>query len=178
VERERIRNYTHNELWCDFWVDKTMNAYREGYERSKKRYESIKYRIPYLLDSIQSSVLSPPWGFPKGRKNDNSEKEVECAIREFLEEIPIGGMSTIEVDITKRYFETHKGTNGKYYSTCCFPAEARQLFEPPVQILVDSIRSKTVSAEVGEIAWVDESDLKDYLSPGMIEMIVEMLEET
>ena len=88
-ERTRVREYIFDELYNDMLVDTSSKLFKEAYNRSKKKYESIKHLIPNILDTTRTFTQEPPWGFPKGRKNSYEESEIDCAIRETEEETRI-----------------------------------------------------------------------------------------
>ena len=101
-ERNRIRNYTFQELWDDLWVEHDSRIYRDGFTKAKKKYDSIKHVIPYILDNTTSKINDTPWGFPKGKKNNSNEQMMTCAVREFNEETHI---QVEESDIMLNIFE-------------------------------------------------------------------------
>lgn len=182
-ERNRVRNYTFFELWDDIWIDKTTKQYKDNYIRAKRRYDSIKHLIPQLLDTTNSSVIGPPWGFPKGRKNNMNENDVECAIRETEEETRINRlkfnvlytsnlvnkskktqnrnfMSGIETKFSERF----QGTNGMSYTTIYYLTEISDT-EIPFDIKTPKcIRQTSFSEESTCIKWMTYNEACQHLN--------------
>ncbi len=48
-----------------------------------KYYNSYLYNCIFSVKSVEND---PPWGFPRGRKNNYLENDLDCALREFTEE--------------------------------------------------------------------------------------------
>ena len=162
-ERERIRNYTFPELWNDLWVEHTSRIYRDGYDKAKKKYESINDFIPKFLSTTNSVVSSTPWGFPKGKKNSTKEKSVSCAKREFTEETGIP-QSLIDIIHYMPFTERFTGSNGKVYATNYYLAKVNAdcIFKR-VQT-PQCIRESTISEEASEVEWFTYEEACSKLS--------------
>lgn len=163
-EKKRIREYTFEELWDDLWVSRENAIHRDGFEKAKKRYEMIKDKIGEYLEEAgpEFANVEPPWGFPKGKKNDSDkESEKECALREFGEET---GLPIDEIVIweTNHYAEFYKGNNGKPYCTYYYIAETNNPFPVKRVLTPGCIRPDAVSDEAEDAMWVtfDEACLK------------------
>ncbi len=175
-ERSRIRNYTFQELWDDIWVDKTRKAYKESILRAKSKYESVRHLIPNLLDTTTTHVTSPPWEFPKGRKNHPKEPENECAIREAEEETRIPRI--LYSDNVKNYHdytETYMGTNGTQYVAHYFLAESKECHIPQKYQTSDNIRKLTLSEEVFQIKWMKYKEACGHINPRRQTMLREIV---
>jgi 8-oxo-dGTP pyrophosphatase MutT (NUDIX family) len=175
-ERERIRNYTFQELWDDLWVVLDCRIYKEGFLKAKKKYESIKSNIPYFLDKTKSRIIYPPWGFPKGKKNGYNEDSLECALREFEEETKFSILSNVKIIQKEPLIETFKGSNNKIYSTHYFIAE---IPEPLLAVTYDTphcIRKTTISEEAADIGWFTLEECKKYLNPQRQEILSQTIE--
>lgn len=179
VEKNRIRNYTFRELWDDLWVNHNCRIYKDGYPKSKKKYESIKHIIPKFLN--MSNILESssdfstekfdlvetktdlPWGFPKGKKN-NYENKADCALREFSEEtrLPI---KNIHIHKNISFSEEFIGTNGKTYATTYFLANIPEPVNASFVNTPQCIRKKTISEEAADVKWFDFEEAKKYLNP-------------
>lgn len=155
LERKRIREYTFDELWDDLWITKENKIHRDGYDKAKKKFEAIKSKIPGLLDSaVESNDKEPPWGFPKGKKNDYSkETDKECALREFEEET---GLDTSKFKFWEKevFVEIYKGNNGKAYRTFYYLAETKKPLDIKRIPTPNCIRQDTVSDEAEDAMWV------------------------
>jgi len=96
--------------------------FRNEYDDSKMKYDFIKSQdfgesgngIQQLLKLSLTTRTSPEWGLPKGRKNQ-SETDIECAIREFIEET---GIEDKYIKVYKNVIplkEIYKGVNDIIY---------------------------------------------------------------
>lgn len=156
IERERIREYTFPELWDDLWVDKDCHIYRDCYNKALRKYISIKHKIADILDSTNSYTSTPPWGFPKGKKNYPSEDPLKCALREFKEETRID--CEIQILDIGPVTENFKGTNGKAYATHYYIGYSLEDISPSYIPTNHCIRRQTISEEAGDVGWFSFED--------------------
>lgn len=200
-ERYRLRNYVFPELWDDIWINKTTKQYKDNYIRAKRRYDSIKHLIPQLLDTTESSVTGPPWGFPKGRKNNMNENDVECAIRETEEETRIdrskftvlyndtisGHMNILNNKIKRskedqksvaetKFSERFQGTNGMSYTTIYYLTEVSDTEIPSDIETPKCIRQTSFSEESTCIKWMTYSEACEHLNSRRQLMLKEALQ--
>ena len=161
-ERERLRNYTFNELWDDMWVNRTCRMYKEGFTKAKQKYESISDSISSYLQKTTSSVSEPPWSFPKGRKNSFTEKDYDCAMREAEEETNIP-KSTYVLYPTLKFPERFQGSNGVCYSTLYFLCDFGKPTTPEKINTPLCIRKISQSEEVWNLMWVPYKKACKYL---------------
>jgi len=152
-ERKRIREFTFPELWEDLWVEHNSRIFRDGFVKAKRKYEGAKHAIPELLDSTISNIIEPPWGFPKGKKNNFRENPVDCALREFQEETRLSVDQVQIIRDRKPYIETFLGSNGKIYSTHYYLAHFPNLLLPRKFETPHCIRDETVSEEASNVKW-------------------------
>lgn len=154
-EKQRLREYTFQELWDDLWIDHNSHIYSDGYQRALKKYQTIKAKIPEIMEEGSISFnIEPPWGFPKGKKQDqNQETDLECAIREFAEETRLP-TSDIHIWKGKPYSENYKGNNNKPYATYYFLAEVRNEMEVVKMTTPQCIRKEAVSEEAADARWM------------------------
>lgn len=163
-EKRRIRDYTFEELWDDLWVSRENAIHKDGFKKAKKRYEMIKDKIPEYLEQggpeFEGACSEPPWGFPKGKKNE-SEKDKECALRETAEETGLP-MDDVVIWETNHFVENYKGNNGKPYCTYYYVAETDTPFPIKRVPTPGCIRPDAVSDEAEDACWVtyDEACLK------------------
>lgn len=158
-EKQRIREYTFQELWDDLWINHSSHIHSDGFERAQKKYLTIKSRIPEIMDEERIIFNSePPWGFPKGKKMEQrQETDLECALREFSEEtrLPVDEISIWE---TKPYSEIYKGNNNKSYATHYFLAEAPGEMKITKMQTPQCIRPDAVSEEAADARWMTCSE--------------------
>jgi 8-oxo-dGTP pyrophosphatase MutT (NUDIX family) len=162
-ERDRIENYTFDELWDDLWVNHSYNIYKDGYKSAKRKYEYSRPYIVHALKTTQTVIRAPPWGFPKGKKNNSKEGDLACAIREFKEETKLDVSLKVKKDLT--IDEKFKGTNGKTYSTKYFIAFTDKLDLPPKVSTPGCIREETVSEEANDVKWASYEEAIALLNP-------------
>lgn len=178
-ERNRIRNYTFYELWDDMWIHRECKIYKDGYQKAKKKYDSIKKRIPYILERTETYVMTPPWGFPKGKKNGYYEDSLKCAIREFSEETRIDS-NKISIMDNYVFTENFKGSNNKYYTTHYYLAETFEKDLPLPYETKNCIRKYTLSEEASEIKWCTAEELCELLSikrMNIVKSVLSIIEE-
>jgi 8-oxo-dGTP pyrophosphatase MutT (NUDIX family) len=162
-ERERISTYSFDKLWEDIWVEKTAKTYINGYKKAKRKFEDIANIIPELIRTTNSSIASPPWGFPKGRKLNTKENNYDCAIRETEEETRIP-KSEYKITSSHSFVETFQGTDGINYSTTYFLAEIKNMIIPEAMSVPNCIRTSTISEEVKELKWITYLEAPLYLN--------------
>ena len=162
-ERKRIREYTFQELWNDLWVEHACRIFRDGCSKAKSKYDSVRDKIPNLLDTTTSHIKEPPWGFPKGKKNSFKEESIACAIREFTEEtrIPAG---LIHVLTDNPFVENFKGSNGKSYATYYYLANISEPVYPLEVSTPHCIRKTTISEEAINVKWFTFEETSNLLN--------------
>nr|QBK85495.1 MAG: NUDIX hydrolase [Marseillevirus LCMAC101] len=162
-ERKRIREYTFQELWNDLWVEHSCRIFRDGFSKAKRKYDSVRDKIPELLDTTTSHIREPPWGFPKGKKNSFKEESTTCAIREFTEETRIPS-DLICVTTTSPFVENFKGSNGKSYSTHYYLAKIGEPVQPQIISTPHCIRKTTISEEAINVKWFTYEESSSLLN--------------
>jgi len=155
-ERERIQNYTFDELWDDLWVNHDYRIYKDGYKSAKRKYDYAKPYIKHVLETTETRLYEPPWGFAKGKKNNNKEGDIECAIREFREETKLEVKIDVIPDV--KFSEKFVGTNGKIYSTDYYVAYTAEMVTPAHTKTPSCIREYTISEEANDVKWVSFDD--------------------
>lgn len=162
-ELKRYKTHPLEELWDDLWIDKESRNYKEGYARAKKKYDEITPEMRRSIMKIETTVESPPWGFPKGRKKSYTETDKECAIRESEEECRVPQDLYRVLPFT--YSEKFMGSNGVNYSTTYFLCEVKEMYMPPrIDTSRECIRTSSISEEVSDVKWLQYNDACDYLN--------------
>ena len=73
-------------------MTKSHNIYRNEYEKAHKKFNILKehptFNFQYLIKNSTTKWDETEWGIPKGRKQ-SKEQDMNCAIREFIEETNI-----------------------------------------------------------------------------------------
>ncbi len=168
-ERERFKKYTFNELWDDLWIDHDDRFYKEVQKKARSKYEMNETLIKTLLEETTSTVTEPGWGFPKGKKNLH-ENEIECSFREFKEEtmMSIDYLNLLNLPPSKEVF---KGSNGKMYSTVYYIAKVDRKI-PIKKMLVNGLRTETVSEEISNLRWCTLEDALLMLAPWRQKLLI------
>jgi len=170
-EKHRLVNYTFDQLWDDLWTDHSNLLYHFMKKKAKSQFIDSK-DIRERCCKYRSPIISTSWGFPKGRKNKNSENEIDCAIREFREETNMKG--TIEYNnilyITPPT-ETFMGTNNKMYRTKYFVCYTNDESIPSPSIVDGGIRKYSISDEISELRWCNYTETIRLLDSYRVELL-------
>ena len=103
--------------------------YKNEYDDAKSKFLILKQnpngdQVNALLDKSYTKWSSPEWGIPKGRRN-NKEYDIECAIREFVEETGIKYKNINVYRNIKPIEEIYTGINGVVYKHIYFIADIK-----------------------------------------------------
>lgn len=151
-EKRRLVEVEFDDLWHELWGGKIGVKYRneECVSRDKNRTlkegvytHDSKYTLSDLIEGSRSSWMEPEWGFPKGRRN-YLEKDLDCAIREFVEET---GYSQNDLDLlfnVSPFEEIFTGSNYKSYKHRYYVAH--HIGDP-------SVVPQHQMSEVGKLEW-------------------------
>jgi MoaA/NifB/PqqE/SkfB family radical SAM enzyme len=169
-EKNKILTMTFEDLWCLLWGEYSNNQYRSEETSSKEKFELLKrgikvrnneYSIKSLIDSSTTIWSEPEWGFPKGRRN-YQEKDIDCGIREFLEETGYGINDFKLIENIIPYEEIFIGSNiksykHKYYLAC--------MTNNTLDI------QDYQKSEVKNIKWMSFDECLNYIRPYNLEKI-------
>ena len=120
VEKDKILNNDFHFLWSELWGNFIGNQYKNEEKNSKDKFDKLKNKEIYdlnleiLLNSSNTKWDAPEWGFPKGRRN-NGENDINCAIREYMEETGHPRMSFEIIQNILPFEEIFTGSNYKSY---------------------------------------------------------------
>lgn len=96
-------------------MNKRNKLYINEYEESKKKFNYLKKnKLLEGLFKVNNNWKETEWGIPKGRRN-NYENNMECAIREFLEETGIKSNDLIVYKNVIPLEEIYTGINNMKY---------------------------------------------------------------
>lgn len=169
VELTRLKTYCFDDLWNDLWTTPNCRIFREGYSKSKRKFESIQERLPDIIDEIEPTVTRNSWGFPKGKKNFEQEPEITAAIREFREETRFVNEKIDLIGPDVWFSEHYTGTDGKRYYTKYFVARCDKPYKVRYMSLPHSnIRNFSVSEEAERVNWFTFERTIDYLSDSAV----------
>ena len=156
-EIDIISNNNFDDIWSYLWKSNAHNKiYEEEYKNSKNKFEAIKNPINksiislnFYTTNIKPKYKTQEWGFPKGRRN-YYEKNVECAIREFVEE---SGYDYNDISVIKNMTplkEILKGTDNIMYKHIYY-----------IAVLNDNDKTVNINEnnnEVSNVSWHTYTD--------------------
>ena len=128
-EKRMFREYDSFDMLRTIIGLKREFNYRGEYSDAKTKYNTLRddpsgNQINALLDKSYTKWSSPEWGAPKGRRS-NKEYDIECAIREFVEETGIKYKNINVYRNIKPLEEVYKGINGVVYKHTYFIADIK-----------------------------------------------------
>lgn len=113
-----------------------------------------------LRDIVEKSTnIETIWEIPKGRKSDPKEKELNCAVRETMEETGVTDFEyNLLMDISPRRM-THMDVNIRYSNWFYIAVIKDQTYEPQV-----SFKNMQQVSEVVNMAWMTLDQIKNMSS--------------
>ena len=128
-EKRMFREYDSFDMLRTIIGLKREFNYRGEYNDAKTKYNTLRddprgNQINALLDKSYTKWDSPEWGAPKGRRS-NKEYDIDCAIREFVEETGIKYKNINVYRNIKPLEEVYKGINGVVYKHTYFIADIK-----------------------------------------------------
>jgi len=177
AEKMMLKTKSFEEIWQIIWnkpadfksskseesisCDK-FNTLKAGLTVTMSNGTTDTYSLDTIIDSIKPNWLEPEWGFPKGKRNYN-ESDMDCAIREFVEEtgLPINNHQIV-VNIAP-YEEKFCGSNYKTYKNKYMLAKME--YNPDENAMVPDPESNEISA----IKWKTFKDCIACMRPYNLE---------
>jgi 8-oxo-dGTP pyrophosphatase MutT (NUDIX family) len=120
IEKQKIINNNFNFLWSELWGNFVGNQYKSEEKKSKEKFNKLKnndmenLNLDILIKESHTKWDTPEWGFPKGRRN-NGENDINCAIREYMEETGHPKQSFEIIQNILPFEEIFTGSNYKSY---------------------------------------------------------------
>jgi 8-oxo-dGTP pyrophosphatase MutT (NUDIX family) len=152
-EKQNLITMKFDELWKNLWGERLGLQYKNEEKIARDKFETLKsgvnlgYDIEFNLVSLikesNTNWITPEWGFPKGRRN-NQEKDLSTAIREFEEET---GISRNKIDLIANVFplsEIFMGSNLKSYLHKYYLASCKET----------SVETRIQQSEVSDLKWL------------------------
>ena len=151
---------------------KRESNYRTEYDDAKRKFTIVrdtKYNditgngLQQLISKSYTRWTTPEWGLPKGRRS-NKEFDLECAIREFVEETGIKNKNICVYKNVKPLEEIYKGINGIVYKHIYYLASIKECAESDENI--EQIENGSyASNEIGDIKLFNLSECHKIIRP-------------
>jgi len=155
-ENLKIKNSNFDNLWNELWKETARNKiYQKEFNSSLNKFNYLKSNNFFNLldDNNLSKFTEPEWGFPKGRRNYN-EKNLNCAIREFIEETNVD-ISQIQIlERVNTLEEEYEGTNLIKYKHIYYLASSN-----------NNLIMYKENYEIGDIAWLSIDEAIEKIRP-------------
>ena len=172
-ERFYILNKPFDILWKNLWQIDNTTPFQKEYTEAKRKFlilyngyiircGNVEYScdIHYIINQSKSILTENEWGFPKGRRNIN-EKDICCAIREFVEEAGVE-FKYININLDQKpYEEIFNGSNKIRYRHIYYLANM-----PLINNNIDlkpKKNNKIQSLEIKDVKWFKYSDAQDKI---------------
>jgi 8-oxo-dGTP pyrophosphatase MutT (NUDIX family) len=165
AERDLLLKLSFPELWNHVWGTSNPRNYRNDFEQSQEKFNELKSsdQLARLIAETEPLWTSPEWGFPKGRRNPN-ESDIDCAIRECIEETGLTRQQLGVFDSVEPLTETFYGDNKVYYSHKYYPAIVATNTEVSMNTM-----NPHMSREIGDIRWLSIEEAMAKIRPDATE---------
>lgn len=147
-------------------IDMTYDiAHKIEYDRAKRKFNYLNENnmILNLINISYNNWENPEWGLPKGRRNDNNENDIDCAIREFSEETNIDLNDICIYKNIKPLEEIYTGINNIKYKHVYYISFLKEQYYEKYKNLEVNIYNYNQFTEIGEINWFSEIDCKELI---------------
>ena len=169
-EINNIEKKDFNLLWNDLWVlPELSGSHKKEYDSSNLKFQQLIngfitvqndfINLEYFIESIGNiKWTEPEWEFPKGRRNIK-EKDLPCAVREFLEETNYNETDYQLLDFNPMS-EIFMGNNGINYKHTFYLAQITTLQDP----ILDP-NNIYQNIEVSNIKWLTFDEAMKKIRP-------------
>ena len=167
-EKRMFREYNSFDMLRTIIGLKREFHYRGEYNEAKLKFNTLRddargNQIHILLDKSYTKWNSPEWGVPKGRRN-NKEYDIECAIREFVEETGIKYKNINVYRNIKPLEEIYKGVNGVVYKHTYFIADIKDTSEGHENIIYIE-KGGFLNSEVSNVKCFNLTECQKIIRP-------------
>jgi 8-oxo-dGTP pyrophosphatase MutT (NUDIX family) len=143
-------------------MNQKNRLYKNEYDDSKKKFNYLKNKnLLEMLFNVDNEWNETEWGIPKGRRNDR-ETNLECAIREFLEETGIKEQDLIIYKNVIPLEEVYTGTNNLKYKHIYYLATIRNDEYYMDNLEIDSSNYEQYT-EISNIKWFNMKDSINHI---------------
>ncbi len=146
-----ISSESFNKLWIELWgsMNNHIKQSKLDYKKSSIKFNNLKITnklTQLLLKTNHSKKLD--WGFPKGKKDNLKENDIDCALREFNEETGINKNNIQIIKNLNTKTEDYIGSNKKKYCYTYYFAFFKNL----------NNKISISSNEIGNVKWATYSE--------------------
>lgn len=163
-EHYLLETKTFDELWKYLWRE---TRFSNDYKFSKTKFNKFKEGIICdgklitlndILKEVQSEYDGPEWGFPKGRRSNNMEENLQCAKREFMEESGLLPNQFEILEYISPIIEEYESSNKNCYKCVYYVARCNVNMEL-------KIRNEKQEREVQNIGWFSKEQCMEMIRP-------------
>ena len=165
-EKDKILKNDFNYLWSELWGNFVGNQYKSEEKNSREKFNKLRNKhlqdlnLEMLVNESDTKWLTPEWGFPKGRRN-NGENDINCAIREYIEETGHPKSSFEIIQNILPFEEIFTGSNYKSYKHKYYLAVNKE-----------NVSDKQFQkSEVSDMKWLTLEDSLKMIRPYSFEKI-------
>jgi 8-oxo-dGTP pyrophosphatase MutT (NUDIX family) len=167
-EKRLFREYDNFDVIRTIIGLKREANYKHEYDDARKKFNDLKNHsdgnlIFKLLDKSYTKWTTPEWGIPKGRRN-NKEYDIECAVREFVEETGIKCRHINVYRNVKPLEEIYKGINGVVYKHIYYLASIKENDDARINIEIIE-RGGQINHEVSNVRLFGLSECHRLIRP-------------
>jgi ADP-ribose pyrophosphatase YjhB (NUDIX family) len=167
-EKRLFREYDNFDVIRTIIGLKRESNYKHEYDDAKKKFNELKNHLDgnlifKLLDKSYTKWTTPEWGIPKGRRN-NKEYDIECAVREFVEETGIKNKHINVYRNVKPLEEIYKGINGVVYKHIYYLANIKENDDARMNIEIIE-RGGQINHEVSNVRLFSLSECHKIIRP-------------
>lgn len=154
-EKDRLLRCDFKQLWTEMWGSYTSSQFTGEEIQSRDKFNKLKNGVFFkgsstcvtlreLIERSPTRWKNAEWGFPKGRRN-NQEYDIECALRENLEETGYPIKKTDILSNVAPFEEVFIGSNLKSYKHKYFVSFVSNELQPV---------SSFEKSEVSKLKWL------------------------
>lgn len=132
-------------------------------DTNEKKNNNIPWDLNFYTKNVKPKWNNPEWGFPKGRRDKNSEENLSCACREFEEETGYDKLNYHILNKIDPIDEYLLGTNNVRYKHVYYLAIDKYHVDD------DPSLSNYDTHEIGDVKWYTFDNALNMIRPYHIE---------
>lgn len=172
-ERFIFKDLVFDRIWSYVWGSKSMTSplYLKCKDKFNNEFSSDE-RVRYVQDFIKKSEdknIQSLWEIPKGRKDNESEADADCAMREFEEETGVNPKN-YTLNLYKKYEYSYIDNNVNYFIVY-FVATTNN--PHLLDIKYSFNKSEHHIREVADIRWFTIDQIDKWLNNPHLSSIIE-----